>query len=250
MKARDHTQSMLRWWQEAGVHRVDLAVRRHNGEMIWQYDRSLDAIPLSWARWENLRCADVYIRPARIYPWPMVFLDDLPVAAAARAVRRYDALVVHTSRKGGCHLWLSCTYALNEEARARAQRWLALRVGADPLSTSGEHLGRLAGLKNWKRGGTWVNVLDASLLGRAWVPRFAENDRSANPTSSSPRLNGVDNSPSGKEWGWICGLLEAGYDPQSAYQRLVGSARQRRGGDAERYARRTIERAVVHVNRA
>jgi hypothetical protein len=224
---------MLRWWQKAGIHRVDLGVRRNNDKMIWQHDQTLDAIPLSWAKWENVRGAEVYIRPARVYPWPMVFLDDLPVATAARAARKYDALVVHTSRKGGCHLWLSCTYALDEEARSRAQRWLAQRVGADVLSTSGEHLGRLAGFKNWKRGGVWVNVLDASLQGRSWNPKFAETVRPDNPKSASPRINGVDTTPSGREWGWICGLLEAGYDPQSVYYRLVDSARQRRGGDVD-----------------
>jgi hypothetical protein len=151
---------------------------------------------------------------------------------------------------GGCHLWLSCSFELDEEARHRAQRWLAQRVGADPASTSGEHLGRLAGFKNWKRGGTWVNVMDAPRRGNPWSPR-AEDDvclRSRSRIScSSPIRDTTDTSESGKEWGWVCGLLENGYDPESAFHRLVQRARPRRGRDAERYARRTINRALNHV---
>jgi hypothetical protein len=70
--------------------------------------------------------------------------------------------VVKTSQEGGCHIWLSCTCNLGEWERHQAQRWLAPLAGADIASTSGEHLGRLAGFKSWKRNGTWVNVVAAS----------------------------------------------------------------------------------------
>jgi hypothetical protein len=253
MKARDHTQAMLSWWKNAGVERIDLAVKRPDGKrpkgkMAWQHDRSLETIPLSWAGWENARCAEIYIRPARYYSWPIVFLDDLPVATAARVVRKYDALVVNTSREGGCHLWLSCSYALDEDQRGRAQRWLFQRIGGDPVSISGEHLGRLAGFRNWKRGGTWVNVLAGTLKSKRWDPRFETAQTAPSAPSLSPSTSTEpDSSPSAKEWGWICGLLEAGCDPKTAYYRLVDRSRRRRGRDAERYARCTIKRAVDHV---
>ena len=77
--------------------------------------------------------------------------------------------------------------------------WRYIGIDRAPLiaavSISGEHLGRLAGFKNWKRGGTWVNVLGASCHGRHWDP----------------------------------------------------TVRPRRGRDAERYARRTLHRALERV---
>ena len=216
--------------------------------MIWHYAIPLETLPLSWARAENMHKAEVYIRPARVYPWPLVFLDDVPAVLAARVVRKYDALVVKTSHEGGCHLWLSCSFELDQEARKQAQRWLVKRTVADPRSSSGEHLGRLAGFKNWKRGGTWVNVLDASRRGHPWVPRADDNVRLCSPSTRPLRIpTHTDTSESGTEWGWVCRMLEAGYDPDSAYQRLVQRARPRRGNDAERYARRTIIRAMGHV---
>ncbi len=235
---------MIRWWGDAGVERADFAVRRPCNAMLWHYDIPLDALPLSWARAENVRQADIYIRPARGCPWPLVLLDDVPMTTAARVARKYDALVVKTSEEGGCHLWLSCSVELDEEARCQAQRWLAQRVEADPASISGEHLGRLAGFKNWKRGGTWVNVLDAPRRSRPWVPRF---DKTLRSRSARRPFRHADISESGKEWGWVCRMLEAGYDPDRAYHRLVQRARSRRAGDAERYARKTIARAVNHV---
>ena len=73
--------------------------------------------------------------------------------------RGHGGLAVQTSPAGGCHLWLPCARTLDEAARHRVQRWLAECMGADLGSVSGEHLGRLAGFRNWKRGGCWVNVV-------------------------------------------------------------------------------------------
>jgi hypothetical protein len=256
MKARNHTAWMLQWWNKVGINRVDLAVRRSCGAMIWHYNTLINSLTslLQWAKAENVRHADVYARPARGYPWPLVFLDDVSPYLAARVVQRYDALVIKTSVPGGCHLWLSCSQTLDEEARGRAQRWLAHRSGADLASTSGEHLGRLAGFRNWKRGGTWVNVIDSVLSSvRPWVPGPEEMVRRRRPVLSSDgarHATRTDSSDSGREWGWVCGLLEAGYRPRDAYLRLIERARPRRGRDVERYARRTIKRALEHVQQA
>jgi hypothetical protein len=254
MRADDHTRSMLGWWEKAGVAQVDLAVRRTSGAMIWHLDQRLGSLPLGWARAENVRGAEVYARPARGYLWPMVFLDDVPAPKAVRVARRYDALVVQTSTVGGCHVWLSCAVPLGEEDRRQVQSWLAARLGADPGSTSGEHLGRLAGFKNWKRGGTWVNVVDARHGKAVFEPRLEEvlrppgRLRAAVPTSADASPGeGVDSSESGREWGWTCGMLEAGCDPHSVYSRLLDRARVRRGGDADRYALRTVSRAIESI---
>jgi hypothetical protein len=222
--------------------------------MIWQRDLALDELPLGWARAENTRNADIYIRPARGHDWPVIFLDDVSVDSALGIARFLRAMAVQTSPAGGCHLWLFCDRALAEQERRRAQRWWVGRAGADPGSVSGEHLGRLAGFKNWKRAGSWVNVLAAPSGGRPWDPTPALSESLAEPAEdptsrpspgAPPTLR--DTSESGREWGWVCRLLEVGHDPESVYFRLVERARPRRGSDAERYARRTVEKALAWV---
>ena len=152
MIASDHTQAMLDWWAATGVDRVDLAVRRPTGAMLWQRDRALDALPIAWARAENVQHADVYVRPARGHAWPLVFVDDVGVDRAQALAREVDILLVETSPAGGCHVWLHCDRVLAEHDRMHAQRGWIATLDADPGSVSGEHLGRLAGFKNWKRG--------------------------------------------------------------------------------------------------
>lgn len=240
---------MLRWWSSVGVTSADLAVRRLDTTMMWHYDVPLSSLPLSWSRAENVRRANVYIRPARSYSWPLVLLDDLPIATSQAIARKYDALVVHTSPQGGCHVWLRCSKDLDENQRHRAQQWLIQRTGADQASSSGEHLGRLAGFKNWKRGGVWVNVLRAQRRLRFWKPKLQDGAGvPRRPPGSRTYSTSPDSSPSGREWGWICGLLEAGCEPAEAYRRLLERARSRRGRDTERYARRTVSRALAHMS--
>jgi hypothetical protein len=252
MTAASHTAMMLAAWRQAGITRADLAVRTPSAMMLWFPDRSLDQLPLGLARARNAHGADVYLRPARGYPWPMVFLDDVAPAMAQRVAKHYAVLVVRTSILGGCHLWLPLTRALDERQRAQVQRWLIPRVGADPGSVSGEHLGRLAGMKNAKRGGEWVNVLHRpGPRERVWDPTPAL------PTTAAPRAkpparkqdsrapsSAGDGSESAREWGWVCGALEAGLSPTMVYQRLLERASARRGADAERYARYTLSRAL------
>ena len=177
-----------------------------------------------------------------------MFLDDVALSLAVAVTRKYTALAVATSSHGGCHLWLACRESLAEPRRALAQRWLARRAGVDRASTSGEHLGRLAGFRNWKSSGIWVNTV-ASLVIRPWDPAPAVRgpvDLPRTRPTSAPN-HGIDTSPSGRDWAWTCSLLEAGQDPGSVYDRLIARARTRRRSDAERYARRTVDQAVAHI---
>ena len=260
MKAYQHTEAMLDWWCGIGIERADLAIRRPSGAMIWHRDLEINALPVKWARAQNVRCAEVYVRPARQYAWPVVFLDDVATPKARAVIEKYNALLVETSPAGGCHIWLACTRSMTEAQRAASQRWLAPRLGADRGSTSGEHLGRLAGLKNWKRGGTWVNVLASTLHCRRWDPTAVPSiaavttgpSLAITPTRTGPpsRQASTDTSPSGREWGWVCGLLESGCAPERVYVRLLEQACIRRGSDAPRYARRTLRRALERTGRA
>lgn len=244
MRAQQHTRSMLQWWRGSGVGRADLALRRDDRGMLWHHDHSLDELPLAWARSRNVRGWDVYIRPARGHSWAMVFLDDVRPELALDLSGTYSALIVQTSSAGGCHVWLHCSRPLDEAERKLAQRFLAGRVAADPGSTSGEHLGRLAGFKNWKRAGCWVNVLAAS-DGQPWEPGAEGATVSPPARFQSRSRSGPDHSESAREWGWVCGRLEAGCDAETVYSELVQRARPRRGHDAERYARHTITRALA-----
>lgn len=253
MAARDHTDKMLRWWRAAGIDRIDLAVRREDGAMLWHADQTLAALPLAWARAHNVRRADVYVRPARGHRWPLVFLDDVACPVATAVAEEHAALVVQTSPVGGCHVWLRCSVPLDESQRRDAQRHLAHHLEADLGSISGEHLGRLAGFKNWKRGGPWVNVLDASERG-PWDPPAALRQPPPPPTARQRTVranstSGSDTSPSGADWAFTCRLLEAGCDPGVVLARLVERARPRRGSDTRRYAARTLDRALQHLAR-
>jgi len=252
MTARAHTQAMLSWWAHVGIDRADLAVRRPTGTMLWHRDRTIDALPLAWARAENAQHADIYIRPARGTPWPLVFLDDVAVTRAQALAAEVDALLVDTSPAGGCHVWIRCDRALTEDERQRVQRGWVARLDADPGSVSGEHLGRLAGFKNWKRGGCWVNVRAASHHDRPWtVVDTSTATRRPRPAPTRPPGTdaGRDTSPSGQDWAWVCTRLEQHHDPDTIYRRLVDRARPRRGPDAERYAQRTLDHARQHLAR-
>lgn len=249
MTAKQHTRKMLLWLAEIGIERLDLAVRQSDATMIWHRSKSFDQLPLGWACAQNVRQAEVYVRPARNESWPLVFLDDVTPSLAVAVVRKYAALAVATSPHGGCHVWLACRQNLSEAQRAQAQRWLAQRTGADRASTSGQHLGRLAGFKNWKRSGVWVNTL-ASSVSPPWDPAPALGGPRAAASRRPLCLrthHGTDTSPSGQDWAWACSLLESGHDPDSVYHRLIERARSRRGSDTERYARRTVDRALSHI---
>jgi hypothetical protein len=249
---------MLAAWGGLGVGRADLAVRHQDGAMLWQRDLPLVALPLAWARAENAHGADIYARPARSHAWPLVFLDDVAPDLALEVAGSNGGLAIQTSPAGGCHLWLPTSAPLDEAERSRRQKWLAQQLGADPGSTSGEHLGRLAGFRNWKRGGCWVNVLAAPQVGQeirrsvgahpipAPVP-----DPQIRPGKADALNAGRDRdlSPSGQEWGWVCRMLEGGWDAQKVYEALVEKAAGRRGADAERYALRTVARATEKMRR-
>jgi hypothetical protein len=249
-RATDQTALMIAWWNTVGLDRVDLAVRRADGSMLWHRDLVLTALPLAWARAENVRHADIYLRPARGHAWPVAFVDDVAVDRARRVARDTGALVIETSPAGGCHLWIACDHPLAEVDRAHAQRWWVRQLDADPGSVSGEHLGRLAGFKNWKRGGCWVNVLVAPRAGCPWNPTVALAHTPSTvrrPPAPWPRTDGGDTSPSGCDWAWVCTRLEAGHAASRVYDELITRCRPRRGADAERYAQRTVEQAQRHV---
>ncbi len=242
MRARDHASRMLSWWSAVGIDSADIGVRYHGGAMITHGDLELTALPLDWARAANVRGADVYVRPARGRHCSVVLLDDVRQSLALSIAKKYAALVVHTSPPGGCHVWLRCSMPLAEHERHELQRWLAHRCGADPGATSGAQFGRAAGFKNWKRDGCWVNTIAANFDGPSWDPPITTPKTP--PSKRTPSSVERDRSQSAREWGWVCGLLEAGVAREVAYQRLLEAAKARQRPQAERYAALTIANAA------
>ena len=155
---------MLDWFETAGVNSWNFCVL-DRGMLGHERPRDRPEVErsLGWAWVKNQAGHDVYIRPARGQSWPVVFLDDLPPRKACGIARKYAALVVETS-SGNCQVWIRTMRPLSEPERATVQRSLVARVGADPMSVSGDHFGRAAGFRNRKKGRDdfVVRVLEAS----------------------------------------------------------------------------------------
>src|SRR5690606_1924066 len=135
---------------------------------------------------------------------------------------------------------------------------------ADPGSTSGEHFGRAAGFRNRKPGrDCWVNLrwdahiglpLNASSL--LYGPGVSTNSqvkvrssRGSSPrafstlataSSANQAVGSRDQSESGKDWAFVMERLERGDSPNVVEASLLERARDRRGGDAARYAAHTV----------
>jgi len=168
-------------------------------------------------------------QPAKL----VVFIDEAD-RVEARAL--HELRVLAECHRPGHQLFsvvlsgLRCERLLDEEERYRCQKNLVVLHGADPGSVSGEHLGRLAGHRNWKRQGTWVNVLAATLDGPPLLappaPPTSASQRSlslqAQPRYRRQAQAGGDPSESAREWGWVLGALQSGLDPETVYLRLLG----------------------------
>ncbi|MHB1529227.1 MAG: DNA-primase RepB domain-containing protein [Acidiferrobacteraceae bacterium] len=104
-----------------------------------------------WGVARNIRGENLYLRPARGWPWPLVLIDDLPNARAFAIARKYSSLVIETTLNN-CQVWIATNPPINEQQRLAVQRCLCARVGSDPGSVSGEHWGRAPGFQNMKPG--------------------------------------------------------------------------------------------------
>lgn len=254
MRAADHTARLLTWWRRHGIDRLDLAVRFPSGAWAAHHDLPLPAAEhLAWARAGNARRrADVYVRPARGAPWPHIFLDDLPVATARLLAARHRGMLVHTSPHGGCHLHIICDRPCTHAERHHLQRRLADRHGADPRATAGAQFQRLPGMRNWKRGGVWVNADSPEDHAPPLPvdPLLTTTDPVSQHTPEPTlRCIGVDRSPSGRDWASVCRRLEQGHRDDDIIADLVHASAERRGSDALRYAKRTVVNAASHINR-
>jgi hypothetical protein len=232
---------------------------------------------LGWAWHENNRGGEVYIRPARWLPdgepgrWPVVFLDDLTREAARALAREYKALVVETS-PGLHHVWLAVSRALSEHERKALQTKLASKYGGDRGSISGEHFGRMPGYKNNKRGGCWVNIVDAGSGQRLYpVPAKLDEVEIPSPRGAAPRAAacaspkpslyesiGGWSSESERDFGWAIGRLrwaksqscldnEIVFVREQLTARALARGKRKTEKEARRYAQLTIDAALSRL---
>lgn len=262
MRARDHTNRLLTWWQENGIDRVDWANARA-GRWINYHNIALPASKhLAWLRAANARHHDIYVRPARHHRWPHLFLDDLPIATARTLAQRYRSVIVHTSPRGGCHLHLITNRPVTEIERHRLQQHLAHQHGADLAATAGAQFQRLPGMRNWKRHGTWVNIIAQSPVGAPPLPveeHLPQEDRNTVPTrqprttvniGNATNHSRVDHSPSGKDWAYVCQRLERRHPPDDIIADLAHRVAHRHESRAQAYAAYTVTKALTTIYRS
>lgn len=265
MSIQYNTNQQIDWLKDQGIDKLDFAIRRRNGtflckntQAVSQTDTDRLERTLKWLRAENTKHkADIYCRPARGYNWPILFLDD--VMNHQSIIDQHRSMAIHTSPEGGYQIWIATTTSLDEDGRRAAQEPLITQFNADPGSKSGEHWGRLAGFKNHKRGGCWVNFTIASdqpaLDSKTTIlpPRAETNSGGAvvfqSPVCTGRSDRGVDTSESAKEFGWCINYLRATGNRQEAYSRLHARASARKkSGDIDRYVNLTITNAEKRLS--
>jgi hypothetical protein len=130
----------------------DVGVRRKNGQMIlrkdWEPEKIMDA--LNWLKRENVKGADIYIRPSEVVE-NIVLVDDLTRERIKEMAQDgiEPAAVIETS-KNNFQAWVKFKDDLSKELRTEIANDLASKYGGDANSADWRHFGRLGGLTNQK----------------------------------------------------------------------------------------------------
>lgn len=136
-----------------GVDAFEVGIRDQAGRMLirtWSKAETLQA--MAWLKRENVKGADVYVRPAGEANAGLLLVDDLNRGALARM--RADGLaaasVIETS-PDNFQAWVRVhDKPLPPGLASEIAAELAGRYGGDPNSADWRHFGRLAGLTNAK----------------------------------------------------------------------------------------------------
>ena len=268
MKPTDQIQTFLAWFYRLGVNAFDIHVRMpltpsedyKKGNWIWitQHEglncEYIHSRLLGWIKQKNANGADIYFRPHKDGSHRVVFLDDVQTAQAIFILKKYGACVIET-HPGNTQVWLSVDRALTKDQRKQAQIFLKNLGFTDPGSVSGDHLGRLCGLRSQKRK-CWVNLLGTSDL-RPWSPNLNWCSAQSHlplrggscASQKSIPQSGCDTSDSGREWGWVMGMLRSGMDANVVTERLIEAATRRGKKNAEKYACYTVRKAASIVGK-
>jgi len=169
MKAQDHTIEHINFFRHIGVTHIDVRCVDLNNKSDKPKSRLNYLIEnasklFKWLYVMNVReNRNVYIVPSvSIEKHSYIFFDDLMPVDAAPLARKYESLAVKTSEAGGYQLWIRTDEPVRKTERKLIQRYMCDDINSDPCSTDGYHSGRLAGYKNIKRGGNWVNTKPCS----------------------------------------------------------------------------------------
>ena len=258
MKPIDQVRTFLLWFFRQGVNCFDIHVRSpqtpgedyKSEKWIWltQHEAvSADQVMsrlMGWLKYKNAKGSDIFFRPHKNGCHQVIFLDDISSSTAQTICKKYGSCVVET-HPGNTQIWLKVDKKLCIGQRKQAQVQIKDLGLTDPGSISGDHLGRLCGLQSQKRK-CWVNLVGTSER-RPWSPNL-ETSPSLPPSggfcaSKNNNTGLYDTSDSGREWGWVLGMLRAGLSPDKVTDKLIASAQKREKANAVKYANHTVQKA-------
>lgn len=264
MRPLNQIRTFLSWFHRQDVRSFDIHVRTpetggedyKKGNWIWlthhedvDYNNFIKLIP--WIKHKNANRSDIYFRPHKDGVHKVIFLDDVPTAKAKTVLNKYGSCVTET-HPGNTQIWLKTNESLDRDQRKQAQIILKDLGYSDPGSVAGSHLGRLCGVISQKHK-CWVNLVGTS-DNKPWSPNL-ETIQNLSPSRvfcASNKKSGricVDTSDSGREWGWVLGMLRNGMDKSQVTEKLIEAAMARNKRNAVKYAHYTIRKAVSSIIR-
>lgn len=263
MKPIDQVRTFLLWFSRQGVDCFDIHIRSpqtpgedyKTGKWIWltQHEavsaEQISSRLMGWLRYKNAKGSDVFFRAHKDACHRVIFLDDIPIHMAHAICKKYGSCVIET-HPGNTQIWMKVDKKLSTDQRKQAQVQIKDLGLTDPGSISGDHLGRLCGFQSQKRK-CWVN-----LVGTSQRPPWSPNLKTAPSlppsgvfcASRNPSASHLDTSDSGREWGWVMGMLRAGLRPDSVTEKLIAAAQKRGKPNAVKYANHTVQKALYLIN--
>jgi hypothetical protein len=256
----------FRWFADIGIHHFDVQLREpipatESTPASWRWLKpslgiSTGAFFLkysSWVKFMNAKGGDIYIRPHGDSQHAVIFLDDLPMAKALQVSRKYAACVVCTSNDN-TQVWLATDKVLSKAERKEVQVWMKGVGYTDPGSVSGDHLGRLCGVRSQKRQ-CWVNLVTTTLGSKYSPPPPTSLEETVSPpllggarvSSSPPQTDDRSReakaektqSQSERDFGWAMGAMKHGVSFSDVIDALTASAKKRGKVNPAGYAQRT-----------
>jgi hypothetical protein len=262
---RQQQEEFFQWFTKMGVHSFDIQVREpisnaDDSLREWRWLKPTLGISVgdyflkysSWAKFMNSKGGDIYIRPHGESKHRVIFLDDLSLDKAIQVSEKYAACVVCTS-KDNTQVWLATEKELSKLERKAVQSWMRSVGYTDPGSVSGDHLGRLCGVRSQKRN-CWVN-LTTTTYGQRYAPDVESplssplGEACASHSSSKGTQGlGQPPSPSEDEFGWVMGALKHGVPIINVINQLTDRAKKRGKRLPDHYAERTVMHAYRVLN--
>lgn len=211
----------------------------------------------------------VYITSSKSEPQSILLMDDLTLEQCRDVSDGRMHMIVETS-PGKHHLWLATSRPVSVDERYKCQVVLQRKYSGDAGSVSGDHLGRLCGVKNTKYNDVWVNLINVVFDGRrANVDALISMYNEVTPTRGGGHMplplecvqvasqiqvghagfvqGSIGQDQSRKEWGWALAYLRSGRSLDEGVLSLAQRALDRKKHSSfslcEKYARRTFQKA-------